>query len=273
MGEDEQARTRRERMRASFNEVASLYEHARPDYPPELFTDLATLTGVGPGSRVLEIGCGTGQATRPLAELGCDVTCVELGPDLAAAATSNLASFANVRIVVAAFEDWPPPSGPGFDLVLAATSFHWLDPATRLGKIAEALRPGGFLATIATEHVAGGDVGFFAEVQSCYERWDPETPPDLRLLAAAEIPTDTADLDACEWFDQVSVRRYERDLEYTAEAYRDLLMTYSSTLALDATGRDGLLGCITNLINDQYAGRIRKRYLSELRLARRDPRR
>jgi hypothetical protein len=46
-------------------------------------------------------------------------------------------------------------------------------------------------------------------------------------------------------------------------------MTYSGTLALDDTGRDGLLGCITNLINDQYAGRIRKRYLSELRLARR----
>jgi protein-L-isoaspartate O-methyltransferase len=73
----------RERLRATFDQAAELYERARPGYPPALFDDLAGLAGMGPGSRVLEIGPGTGQATLPLAERGCRVMAVELGPDLA----------------------------------------------------------------------------------------------------------------------------------------------------------------------------------------------
>jgi SAM-dependent methyltransferase len=114
-------RDRRERLRASFDKAAELYDRARPRYPAALFEDLADLTGIGPGSRVLEIGPGTGQATLPLAERGCRVVAVELGPDLAAVARRNLARFPTVEVVTAAFEDWPLPSEP-FDLVLAATA-------------------------------------------------------------------------------------------------------------------------------------------------------
>src|SRR6266542_2199055 len=75
-----------ERLRATFNQAADLYDRARPGYPPALFDDLAELAGVGPGCRVLEIGPGTGQATVPLAERGCHIVAVELGADLAAVA-------------------------------------------------------------------------------------------------------------------------------------------------------------------------------------------
>jgi protein-L-isoaspartate O-methyltransferase len=82
--------TDRQRLRAAFNQAAELYDRARPGYPPALFDDLAERAGIGPGCRVLEIGPGTGQATLPLAERGCQVVAVELGAELAAvpAATS-----------------------------------------------------------------------------------------------------------------------------------------------------------------------------------------
>jgi len=144
----------RGRLRATFDQAAELYDRARPRYPPALFDDLAELAGIGPGSRVLEIGLGTGQATAPLAERGCRIVAVELGADLAAVARRNLARFPTVEVVTAAFEDWPLPSEP-FDLVLATTSFHWVDPAVRVVKAADALRSGGTLATVATHHVAG----------------------------------------------------------------------------------------------------------------------
>jgi hypothetical protein len=67
----------RERRRGTFDQAADLYDRARPGYPRALFDDLAELTGVGAGSRVLEIGPGTGQATLPLAERGCRVVAVE----------------------------------------------------------------------------------------------------------------------------------------------------------------------------------------------------
>src|SRR5919108_4449878 len=123
--------TDRERRRATFDEAAELYDRARPGYPPALFDDLAELAGVGPGCRVLEIGPGTGQATVPLAERGCKIVAVELGEGLAAVARRNLARFPEVQVVTAAFEDWPLPAEP-FDVVLAATSFHWIDPAVRV---------------------------------------------------------------------------------------------------------------------------------------------
>jgi protein-L-isoaspartate O-methyltransferase len=82
--EEREKREHRERLRATFDQAAGLYGRARPGYPPALFDDLADLTGIRPGSRVLEIGPGTGQATLPLAERGGRVVAVELGPDLAA---------------------------------------------------------------------------------------------------------------------------------------------------------------------------------------------
>jgi SAM-dependent methyltransferase len=256
----------RQRLRTTFDEEAELYDRARPGYPPELFGELEELAGIRPGSRVLEIGPGTGQATAPLAERGCRVVAVELGAALAAVARRNLARFPAVQVVTAAFEDWPLPAEP-FDLVLAATAFHWIDPRVRVAKAAEALRPGGALATIATHHVAGGDEGFFVEVQDCYERWDPDTPPGLRLPAAADVPREAAEIDRSGRFGPVTFRRYEWDLPYTTDSYLDVLRTYSGHRAMDPAARAGLLACIAELIDTRYGGRIRKRYLTELRVA------
>ncbi len=205
--------------RATFDKVAELYDRARPRYPAALFEDLADLAGIGPGSRVLEIGPGTGQATLPLAERGCRVVAVELGPDLAALTRRNLARFPAVEVVTAAFEDWPLPPEP-FDLVLAATAFHWIDPAVRVVKAADALRPGGALATVATHHVTGGDESFFVEVQDCYVRWDPETPPGgSPLRAAADIPSSSEELDRSGRFGPATFRRYEWERHYTTAGY------------------------------------------------------
>jgi SAM-dependent methyltransferase len=215
---------------------------------------------------VLEIGPGTGQATLPLAQRGWRVTAVELGPQLAEVARAKLDGFPNVTIVTAAFEEWQLPGQP-FDLVFAATAFHWIDPAMRITKSAAALRPGGTLATIATHHVRGGSVACFEEVQRCYERWDPATPPGLRLEPADQIPNDSADLEPL--FEAPAFTRYEWELTYTTQAYLDLLLTYSGHRALEPRRRTGLLECIGTLIDARYNGTITKRYLSELRTARR----
>ena len=66
-------------LRVTFDRAAELYDRARPVAPPEVFDDLVSLCGLEPGSRLLEIGCGTGQATLPLAERGFAVTAIELG--------------------------------------------------------------------------------------------------------------------------------------------------------------------------------------------------
>jgi len=259
----------RERLRATFDEAAELYDRARPGYPPAMFGDLAELGKLGPGSRVLEIGCGTGQATMPLAERGYRIVAVELGAELATVAQRKLARFPSVEVVVSAFEDWALPSEP-FDAVVVATAFHWLDPATRVTKSADALRAGGALATISTHHVAGAtwNQTFFDEVQACYERWDPATPPGLRLKPASEIPFETDELNESDRFSPPEFRRYEWDQTYSTATYLEVLQTYSGHRLLPPDLRAGLLACIAELIDTHYQGSITKRYLTELRIAR-----
>ncbi|MFC1436147.1 trans-aconitate 2-methyltransferase [Streptacidiphilus sp. N1-3] len=256
----------RERLRATFTEDAELYDRARPGYPHQLYEDLSALVTLGPDCRVLEIGCGTGQATVPLAAAGCLVTAVELGPEMAAVARRNLAPYPGAEVVVSAFEDWPLPAEP-FDLVFAATAFHWIDPAVRIAKSAAALRPSGVLAVVSTHHVKGGSEEFFAESQPVYEHFDPATPPGLRLSPASDIPSDDAELAASGHFGPVRVRRYEWDLAYSTRQYLDVLRTYSGHRALPAPAREGLLAGIADLIDTRHGGSITKRYMTELMTA------
>lgn len=246
--------------------MAELYDRVRPGYPQAMVDELVRAAGLGPGSRVLEIGCGTGQLTSSLAGYGVSLLGVEIGANLAAVARRNLAPWPAVEIVRAAFEDWPLPPEP-FDLVVSATAFHWIDPAVRVQKAVAALRPGGTLAVIDTHHIAGGDEQFFIDSQECYSRWDPNTREGFRLPTPAQIPTERDELDRSPLFESVTLHRFERDLSYTAEAYGDLLRTYSDVRALGPAG-EALVDCITGLITSRYGGQITKRYLTELQLAR-----
>ena len=252
-------------LRRIFDEDPERYDRARPGYPAAIFDDLAA-AGAPPPAHVLEIGSGTGKATRSLAERGHRITAVELGAGMAAVARRNLAAFPQVRIVVAGFEEWPLPA-EAFDVVLAATSFHWIDPAVRVARSADALRIGGLLATVTTHHIAGGTVDFFAEVQRCYERFDPATPPGLRQQSAAEIPVDDREIRESDRFGDPVFHRYEWDAAYTTAEYIDLLLTYSNHRALPRPRQRGLLDCVAALIDREHGGRIVKRYLSELRIA------
>jgi len=131
-----------ERRPESFDAVADAYDRYRSAYPEKVEHAVVALSGLRRGSRVLEIGCGTGQLSVPLAARGVELTAVELGPRLAARAQRNLEPYANARVEVGSFEAWPHPSEK-FDAVVSASAFHWLDPAIRGAKSAEALRPGG----------------------------------------------------------------------------------------------------------------------------------
>lgn len=268
--DDRPEESRRVRLSQTFDEDAELYDRARPGYPPELYDDLAELAGAGPGSRLLEVGCGTGQATVPLASRGCRITAVEAGANMAAVARRNLAGAGAVEVVTAEFENWPLPEEP-FDAVVSASAFHWIDPAVRVAKAADALRPGGALAVVRTQHVMGGTEEFFVEVQRCYERFDPDTPPGLRPPAAADVDgADHAEEVARSGrFGPTVFRRYEQDLTYTTPEYLDVLRTYSGHRALPDAARNGLLACIARLIDGRYGGRVTKRYLIELAVSRR----
>src|SRR5262249_28883928 len=156
-------------LRSTFEQAPDLYDRARPRYPDALFDDLASLAQLPRDARICEIGCGTGQASVPLAERGYRLTCVELGTQLAAVASRKLSRYVRAEVVNADFETWQPENA-GYDAIVAFTSFHWIDAASRYAKPASLLRDGGALAVVATHHVLPPDGDeFFAAVQADYE--------------------------------------------------------------------------------------------------------
>lgn len=127
-----------------FDGVASLYEQTRPGYPRELVEFVVATAGIGAGAAVLEVGCGTGQLTEHLAGTGLEVTAIDIGTSMVAAARQRLAGTP-VALQVVAFEELDVPSS-SFDLIISGAAFHWIDPEVRFVKSARLLRPGGWLA-------------------------------------------------------------------------------------------------------------------------------
>jgi SAM-dependent methyltransferase len=260
----------RERLRATFDSAADRYEHARPEYPDDLYAELIRLTELHAGDRVLEIGCATGKATRPLAAHGVDLTCLELGGDLVTAARHNLARLPNVEVVHADFETWKPPPGTAFDLVFAATAWHWVDPAIRLRKAADLLRPGGHLAYWGATHVflEGGDP-FFREIQEVYEEIGEGLPAGAPWPRPGELADDRAELEASGWFDRVEVEHFDWEVIYDAESYLALLDTFSGHIAMEPWQRERLDAEIRRRLAARADGRLRRHWGAVLQVARR----
>ncbi|GAA1190212.1 class I SAM-dependent methyltransferase [Kitasatospora gansuensis] len=126
----------------SFGAVAEAYERFRPGYPRELFDQVTTYAG-RPVRTALEIGAGTGKATRLFAGQGVAVTATE--PDAAMLAELRKAVPANVRTVRAAFEDLR--AGETYGLVYAAAALHWTRPEGRWSRVAALLEPDGVFAS------------------------------------------------------------------------------------------------------------------------------
>ena len=263
------AEDQRERLRQTFDRAAVLYDRVRPDYPEALFDDLITVAGLAPGDRLLEVGCATGKATRPLARRGFRITCVELGASLAALARENLAGF-GVDVVQGQFEEWSP--GESFSLVYAATAWHWIDPAVRYRRAWQALRPGGHLAFWAAEHVfpAGGDP-FFGELQDIYDEIGEGLPPGARQLRPGELPDDRDEIDASGLFEVTAVRHYDWERVYPAEEYIELLSTFSGHLAMADWKRRRLYGEIRRRLALRPDHSVRRHWGAVLQVARRLP--
>jgi SAM-dependent methyltransferase len=162
--------TDRERLgRAGFETGADLYERARPSYPEAAVAHLVATTGIGGGSRVLDLAAGTGKLTRQLRAHGA--VCLAVEPS-----ASMLEVFRRTVPDVAAAAgtaETIPAAGATMDSVVVGQAFHWFDPARALPEVARVLRPGGWLALIWNERDEADPA--MAELVRI-SRWDRSAP-------------------------------------------------------------------------------------------------
>ena len=171
----------------AFNAVAEAYDAVRPGYPESLVDQACALGGLEEGSRVLEIGCGTGKLTEALVERRLRVDAVDPGPSMIELARTRTGHSDAVAFHVGRFEDVALPEGI-FAAVFSATAFHWVDPSVSWAKAARALRPGGILALLM--HIGYHEDATFAASEALREGAEA-APPGRRHLAAPPRPGDS----------------------------------------------------------------------------------
>lgn len=247
----------------SFDDVSLEYDAFRLPYPDAVAELVASGGHLSPGSRVLEIACGTGQLSVDLARRGCELVAVEMGPNLARLAQIKLAAFPHTRVEVSRFEDWPLPEVQ-FDAVVCANAFHWLDPAIRCAKSAEALRPGGVLVIVHVHHVRGGTPGFFEDTQPCYRKWGLSDDPSFQPPAATSLPPSYPELEVGPDYGLVERHRLEVPRTQSTQSYIGLLKTDSLVLTLEPDARRGFLDDIAELIESEYHGEVSRSFVYEV---------
>jgi len=249
----------------TFDPVADVYHDVRPGYPARLFESLFAMLPVRP--RVLEVGPGTGQATRSLLEHGARVHAVEIGASMARKLRDVLPD-PRLHVTTGDFEQ-EPPAGEMYDCVFAATAYHWVEPTAQVDRPATLLRDGGVLAVVDTTQVESPtDHGFFDAAQPIYQRYgEGRTEPNLPGRDSVDPPMRAA-LEADARFSDVDVRPYDWDQTYTAAQYRQLMLSYSATQALEPTIRHGLLDDMEELVNERFGGSVTRPLVITLTTAR-----
>ncbi len=253
--------------RRTFDSVVDAYDAIRPSYPGPMFDALFELLPADP--HIIEVGPGTGQATRDLLDRAATVHAIEIGPALADRLRANLPSD-RLKISIGDFETLELPMGAA-DAVVSATAYHWISPLAQVVRPAELLRPGGVVAIVDLVQVDDpADVGFFAAAQPIYDRHGQGTPTGYHAPRRDAVdPPIAARLAADERFDDVTVRRYDWDQTYTSDEYRLLMQSYSGTQMMDPDDRNRLLDDIERLVVDRFGGRVTRPLVVALTTARR----
>jgi len=251
-----------------FDEVAELYERTRPRYPDSFVGAVCRRSCLSPGARILEIGCGPAIATPGFAERGYAMVCLEPGPRMAELARRRLAGHADVSVVTTTFETWSAPPGADgrFDLVLAAQSFHWVDPAVGFSKAAAVLRPEGSIAIIANIPQPG-ESPVRATLDRVYASFGPAFAEHARASGVATRARLDELLDRAPEFGGVEVVRQIWTAQYDTAAYLALMETQSDHRMLPVETRRELLAAVAGAI-DAHGGSIAVDYEARLLSAR-----
>lgn len=207
-------------MAESFGTDPLRYDQARPGYPDALVTRIVARS---PGREVLDVGCGTGIASRLFRAAGCAVLGVEPDARMAAFAVSR-----GLDVEVAPFETWEA-AGRTFDAVVAAQSWHWVDPVAGAVKAARILRPQGRLAIFG--HVYEPPIEVAEPFAAAFRRAVPESPfndrPDRRPLDLYQgmYATFAERVSETRQFDEPEQWRFDWEQPYTKDQWLELLPT------------------------------------------------
>lgn len=231
----------------SFDKFAHSYHDVRPGYPLQMFNDIEAVCNINQNSRVLEIGAGSGIATKQFANFGCEIIAIEPGISLSSIAKNELASFANVKLICNTFEEFN--SSKPFDILFSATAFHWITPSEKYSKTDELLDNKGFLV-LAWNSFCQSNTNAAIEIDNLYKKAFPNkkysSDPNIQTLN--RIIAREQEILSTDMFYFVFMQRYVTHYIFNPENYAMLMNTFPNIINMDKNDRDAFLKEIIEIV-------------------------
>jgi SAM-dependent methyltransferase len=256
--------------RGLFGLDAETYDEIRPPYPQQIY-DLLTASGaLREGAATLEIGAGSGLASRRLLELGANpLVVVEPDARFLTQLRSLAEGFEAVEVIGSAFEDARLPDAR-FDLVCAATSFHWIDPVPALARIAGLLKPEGHVALWWNVFGDPDRSDAFHEATQGLLSPLSESPSGRpkAIPFALDVEARRREFAASGGFDEPLFAMYKWTLVLDARQVGALYGTFSPVNRLPPAERSEMLAALMDIAEREFGGNVERNMISAIYLAR-----
>ena len=216
------------RRNSLFDSSAFEYDRYRPSYPNVIISEMARLSDLKSSARVLEVGCGTGQATLQVAKRGYLIDSIDMGKRMVSLARRKCGGCQNVHFRVGKFENlrFEPLS---YDLVFSAEAYHWIEPELRMKKAAHLLTKKGSLSLLYNYPGKSTD----KTMESLKEVIEEESGGKLSTWDyLEEIAEWKKEIEGSGLFNVTKCRRHKWTADYDATSYVGLFRTYTDFLSL-----------------------------------------
>lgn len=242
-----------------FDAAAEYYDVFRPDYPPELIDCIERESALGPRSRILEIGAGSGKASELFLNRGFELLCIEPGSRLAELG-SRKHSGKKVKFAVSRFEDWDD-EGRQFDLIFSAQAFHWVPQPEGYEKCARLLHQEGRLALFWNMYLRGDDP-IDEELTAICSRYKVVTY-ETKDEAERRVQAISGQISGSGYFGAPAVYLYPWSRLYDTESFIGLLQTGNGYLGLSEADRQRVIREVAECLA-RNGGVVTRDYISAL---------
>lgn len=250
-----------------YNQTADAYDRTRPGYCQELVNRVLEIVQLASNAKILEIGCATGTATTTFADRGFSLVCVEPNLEFYQTVVRNCSSYEKVQIINTTFEEWQLEEN-NFDVVLAATSFHWVSSAVRYSKTAEALKKDGFLILLSNTAPQPSQEIYQELLASVYQTYAPDVKGyEAIAIHQKNISSLGKEVIKSGKFQNLVSEELRCEVIYDVDDYLALLSTLSPYIALDSARRETLWQKLRSTFKNNHGKTIHLSYLSALQVA------
>jgi len=256
-------KTEDERRKWALQSSNEMVEYYMPDYPEELITAIINKTNLTAGSKLLEIGAGSGKATALFADFGFEILCIEPSANMAKKGSERFKDK-NIKYIVSPFEDYSEPP-EYFDVIIAAQAFHWISQPIGYEKCSRALKKGGYLALFWNLNLFRDEIDLDRELWAIICKYEGWVSCMQEKDYAARVESITSKIVGSGLFSKPEIMHFYKEYNFTADGYYNYIYK-GGGLELDKTNEEKQ-ACLEELtqLADKYNG-IKRNFHYELYL-------